>query len=79
MRRGILSMVSSLYDPLGLVSPFTLPVKLVLQSLCKRGLKWDEPIPDKESREYRKWIKKHRFPGEYQSSKMFKESTSSGC
>ncbi|XP_047474085.1 uncharacterized protein LOC125028654 [Penaeus chinensis] len=49
-------MVSSLYDPLGLVSPFTLPVKLVLQSLCKKGLKWDEPIPDKESKEYRKWI-----------------------
>ncbi|XP_047499508.1 uncharacterized protein LOC125045957 [Penaeus chinensis] len=50
-------MVSSLYDPLGLVSSFTLPVKLVLQSLCKKGLKWDEPIPDKESKEYRKWIK----------------------
>ncbi|XP_047489108.1 uncharacterized protein LOC125039313 [Penaeus chinensis] len=56
-RRGILSMASSLYDPLGLVSPFTLPVKLILQSLSKKGLKWDEPIPDKESKEYRKLIK----------------------
>lgn len=22
----------------------------------QRGLKWDEPIPDKESKDYRKWI-----------------------
>lgn len=33
--RGISSVVSSLYDPLGFVAPFTVPGKLVLQELCK--------------------------------------------
>lgn len=30
-RRGILSTVSSIYDPLGFLSPFTLPAKTLLQ------------------------------------------------
>ena len=34
-RRNILSMVSSIYDPLGFLSPLTLPAKLLLQDLCR--------------------------------------------
>ena len=45
-RRGILSLVSSVYDPVGFVSPFVLPAKVILQDLCCRGLKWDEVVPD---------------------------------
>lgn len=30
-RRGILSVISSVYDPLGYLAPLTLPVKLILQ------------------------------------------------
>lgn len=44
-RRGILSMVSSIYDPLGFLSPFTLPVKQLLQKMCKGNFGWDEKIP----------------------------------
>ena len=45
-RRGILSAVSSLYDPLGMAAPFILPAKLLLQDLCRRGLGWDDEVPD---------------------------------
>ena len=34
MRRGILSVVSSVYDPLGLAIPVVFPTKLLLQDLC---------------------------------------------
>ena len=44
-RRGILSVVSSVYDPLGMAAPFVLPAKLLLQDLCRRGLGWDDEIP----------------------------------
>ncbi|KAK0150857.1 hypothetical protein N1851_008021 [Merluccius polli] len=37
-RRGILSAVASLYDPLGFVAPFTLIGKCILQELCHRGV-----------------------------------------
>ena len=34
-RIGILSIVSSIYDPLGFAAPFTLRAKKLLQDLCK--------------------------------------------
>ena len=33
-KRGMLSMVSSIYDPLGLVSPFLLEGRRIIQMLC---------------------------------------------
>ncbi|XP_038565592.1 uncharacterized protein LOC119896177 [Micropterus salmoides] len=44
-QEGILSVVSSLYDPLGFLSPFIIPAKLLLQELCRMNFKWDEPVP----------------------------------
>ena len=35
-RRGILSVVSSIYDPLGFAAPFTLPAKASLQDLSQK-------------------------------------------
>jgi Pao retrotransposon peptidase/Family of unknown function (DUF5641)/Protein of unknown function (DUF1759)/Integrase zinc binding domain len=54
-RRSILSCVSSLFDPLGLVAPLLLPAKVLLQKLCKRGLGWDEPISEEEEHEWKAW------------------------
>ena len=45
-RRGILSTVSSIFDPLGLVSPFILVGKRILQELCRNSADWDDPIDD---------------------------------
>ena len=45
-RRGILSTVASLYDPLGFVAPFVLDGKRILQEMCRRGTSWDDPLPD---------------------------------
>ncbi|KAK3715341.1 hypothetical protein QZH41_001342 [Actinostola sp. cb2023] len=56
-RRGILSTVASIYDPLGIVAPFTMPAKRILQSLCKTtNLGWDDEIPNGEKLQWEKWI-----------------------
>lgn len=55
-RRGILSVVSSLYDPLGFLSPFIIPAKLLLQELCRMNLKWDESVPDVFSKHWSEWL-----------------------
>ena len=55
MRRGILASVSSVYDPLGLVAPFLLTGKQILQDLCKNQTDWDEPIPDVFRTRWEKW------------------------
>ncbi|XP_078344112.1 uncharacterized protein LOC144629777 [Oculina patagonica] len=55
-RRGILSVTSSIYDPLGMVSPIVLPAKKLLQDLCKQKLGWDEEISDEESQRWQTWL-----------------------
>ena len=45
-KRGILSAVSSLYDPMGFVCPVTLEAKEILQKLWKLNLGWDDEIPE---------------------------------
>ena len=44
IRRGLLSIVSSVYDPLGLVCPFVLRAKVISQDECKSGKGWDDPL-----------------------------------
>ena len=54
-RRGVLSTVSSIYDPLGLASPFLLEGRRILQRLCVGGADWDDFIPDHERALWEKW------------------------
>ena len=46
-RRGILAIVSSLFDPLGFIAPYTMEAKLLLQDLCRRKLGWDTAISER--------------------------------
>lgn len=55
-RRGILSMVSSIYDPLGFVAPVVLSAKKILQDLCRRRLGWDDPLPSSVVGEWMAWL-----------------------
>ncbi|KAK3727377.1 hypothetical protein QZH41_006033 [Actinostola sp. cb2023] len=48
---------TSVYDPLGFVSPVILTAKMILQELCRKKLKWDDIIPEKELRDWETWLK----------------------
>ncbi|KAF0033409.1 hypothetical protein F2P81_013475 [Scophthalmus maximus] len=54
-RRGMLSVVSSIYDPLGFLAPLTLAAKCLLQELCKQNHDWDQVIPKATSEKWLKW------------------------
>ena len=54
-RRGILSTVSSIFDPLGLVSPFILTGKRILQDLCKEGVTWDDEVTENIKSRWEQW------------------------
>lgn len=43
-RRNLLSQLAAVYDPLGWIGPFVLPMKLLFQDLVKSGIGWDEPL-----------------------------------
>ena len=59
-RRGLLSIISSIYDPLGFVT-----TKILMQELCKENLSWDDPIPGEYLKRWNVWINElpniHRF------------------
>ena len=50
----MLSQVNGVYDPMGLVSPFTVRAKKVLRKLWghENKLDWDDPIPEHIKREW---------------------------
>ena len=54
-RRDMLSTLSSIFDPLGLVSPFIRKGKKILQQLCTQNVKWDEPVSKKVLEDWEKW------------------------
>lgn len=54
-RRGILSTVCSMYDPLGFISPVILKGKQILQEMCADNLDWDDPLPDKLHARWDDW------------------------
>ncbi|XP_031330987.1 uncharacterized protein LOC116161684 [Photinus pyralis] len=44
-KRSILSIVAKIFDPLGLLGPLTIRIKIILQRLWKNKLSWDEAVP----------------------------------
>ena len=71
-RRGILSTVCSIFDPVGFVAPFVLEGKKILQQLCKTGSKWDDPVPEQLEVRWRKWRKDVVRLGEFQVRRCLK-------
>ena len=54
-KRGILSYTSSIFDPLGILSPIILEPKLIIQSLWKETVDWDDEIPYNLKKCFEKW------------------------
>ena len=44
-KHGTLSVVSFVFDPLGVLTPSLLEPKLIVQELWKLKISWDEQIP----------------------------------
>ena len=58
-RRGLLLFIMSVFDPLGMVSPYLLPLKLLVQRLrlTKAELGWDADIPEGEKLYWEKFAR----------------------
>ncbi|VDQ13140.1 unnamed protein product [Trichobilharzia regenti] len=62
-RRGVLSALSSVFDPLGLVAPYLLPARRLLQETYRKGLQWDNPLSERHSEEWKRWVNSLRTLG----------------
>ena len=71
-RRGILSIGSSIYDPLGFVLPCILPAKGILQDLCLKGLGWDDQIPELSKQKWEAWLRELPKLEQFEIPRCFK-------
>ena len=55
-KREVLRIVASIFDPLGLASPFILIAKLLLQELWSSQQEWDAELSDEKCRKWMAWL-----------------------
>ena len=60
-KRGILSVSSSIFDPLGLLSPFILRAKVILQELWRLKVAWDDPIDGVLKEQWCTWLSELKY------------------
>jgi hypothetical protein len=59
-RRGVLSVINSLFDPLGIVSPVIIKGKMLLRTMSahlknRQFGDWDEPLPEEHNPAWMEW------------------------
>ncbi|XP_068120871.1 uncharacterized protein [Hyperolius riggenbachi] len=54
-RRGVLSAINSLYDPLGFAAPVTIQGKALLRDLTRETTDWDVPLPPDKKNLWVEW------------------------
>ena len=56
-KREVLRITMSIFDPLGLLAPFVVGSKILLQDIWRSGCGWDTVIGDHEFEWWRRWIR----------------------
>ena len=55
-KRSFLKKIASLFDPLGLLMPFTIRGRILLQRIWESGLGWDQPLSQTLRKEVEAWF-----------------------
>ena len=57
-QRAVLSFVASVFDPLGLVAPFTMRMRVLLKTIwAKIGQQWDDKTDEEDEQQFLDWVK----------------------
>ncbi|XP_047990706.1 uncharacterized protein LOC125229808 [Leguminivora glycinivorella] len=63
-KREALSIIMSIFDPLGLISPVTTPAKRIMQDTWRYTTAWDEEIPEELRERWGNWLQHLRDLGD---------------
>ena len=55
-KRNLLKIIAKFFDPLGMLSPLTIGMKVLFQEGCQSKLEWDERLPEAFQERWRKWV-----------------------
>ena len=68
-KRSILAAFSSIYDPLGLLSPYVFLAKTLFQQVWRGATTWDEELPAELASAFRRWAGSSSYLKEIQMSR----------
>ena len=55
-KKKLLKRIASIFDPVGILSPAVLPLKILFQRMCKEGGSWDDDINNEFKAVWKKWL-----------------------
>ncbi|XP_055605881.1 uncharacterized protein LOC129754048 [Uranotaenia lowii] len=70
-KRQILRCVMTLLDPLGLLAPFVIHGKVLIQDLWRSGIGWDDEVGDTVFTRWTEWINMIEFVSNVQISRCY--------
>lgn len=74
-KRGILSTLSTVFDPLGYLSPFILQARRLFQQLCRMNLEWDDTLDMQIETQWNRWLNDLSLVGTFTIPRCVKPST----
>ena len=75
-KRNVFSLASQLYDPLGMVSPYIVKIKMLMTKLWEAGYEWDEEVSKELSQIWYQWIEDMSNARDIHFSRCYHKSTS---
>lgn len=70
-KRGVLSVINSLYDPLGFAVPVSIEGRSILREISKDISEWDTPLPKEQQDKWQKWKGSLKHLGQLKTSRMY--------
>ena len=55
-KRSVLSVLSRLYDPMGIISPVILVAKILFQTIWRQGFDWDQVLTEELAEAFQIWL-----------------------
>ena len=55
-KRSVLSVLSRLYDPMGIISPVILVAKTLFQTIWRQGFDWDQVLTEELAEAFQLWL-----------------------
>ncbi|XP_062603438.1 uncharacterized protein LOC134265202 [Saccostrea cucullata] len=69
-RRGLLSTLNSVFDPVGFISPVTISGKILHRELVPSGCDWDEPLSEDHVKKWQTWLDSLHSINDYRVPRM---------
>lgn len=70
-KREMLRIIMSIFDPLGIILPFVIRSKILLQDVWRSGITWDEPLKNSDFIQWKGWVTNLSQMENYQIPRAF--------